>query len=141
MVTQQPIESHEVHCTRMLEHAEQMIAKGDRVQASEKLWGAAAHKVKQIALERDWPNQSHADGWSIVSHLGKQSGEERITLLFHIANDFHQNHYEDRLNIDEIARGLEHIRTLIALLDEAHGTLSDDLPMPDDRHYRRRHAE
>ena len=141
MVTQQPIESHAVHSARMLEHAAEMIAQGDRVQASEKIWGAAAHRVKQIAAEREWPNISHADGWSIIKHLENHTGNRRVSELFAIANDSHQNHYEDRLMIDELAKRLEDIRTLVELLDEAHRTLPDDLPMPADRHYRQRHAE
>ena len=47
MTTTEPIESHAVHSQRMLDHAVEMIAQGDRLQASEKIWGAAAHRVKQ----------------------------------------------------------------------------------------------
>ncbi len=140
MTTTEPIESHDVHSARMLEHAAEMIAEGDRVQASEKLWGAAAHRLKQTAAEREWPNISHADGWSIIHHLEKHTGDRRISQLFAVANDSHQNHYEDRLMIDELAKRLDDIRTLCSLLDSAHRTLPPDLPMPDDRHYRNRHG-
>ena len=34
-----PIEAHAVHSRRLLEHAAEMIAQGDRIQASEKIWG------------------------------------------------------------------------------------------------------
>lgn len=140
MTTTKPIESHAVHSARMLEHAADMIAQGDRVQASEKLWGAAAHRVKQIAADREWPNISHADGWSIIRHLQNHTGDRRISELFAIASDSHQNHYEDRLMLDELAERLESITELCSLLDEAHRTLPADLPMPDDRHYRNRHG-
>ena len=140
MTTTQPIESHAVHSARMLEHAAEMIAQGDRVQASEKIWGAAAHRLKQIAAERDWPNISHADGFSIARHLARESGIQDIRRLFAVASDSHQNHYEDRMSIDDLAERLEDIRTLCSLLDSAHRTLPPDLPMPDDRHYRNRHG-
>ena len=139
-MTTQPIESHEIHSRRMLDHAAEMIAQGDRVQASEKIWGAAAHKVKQIAAERGWPNISHADGHSIVRHIASESGEQDVRRLFGIASDTHQNHYEDRLSINELADRLNEIRILVLLLDEAHQTLPDDLPRPADRHYRDRHG-
>ena len=139
MTTLDPIESHAVHSRRMLEHAAEMIAQGDRLQASEKIWGAAAHRLKEIAQERGWPNKSHADGWAIIGHLADQSGEQRIDELFAIASDTHQNFYEDRYRLPTLARRLEQISTLLELLDEAHRTLPPDLPMPDDRHYRRRH--
>ena len=50
-MTTQPIESHEVHSARLLGHAREMLAKGDRLQASEKVWGAVAHGIKALAEE------------------------------------------------------------------------------------------
>ncbi|MCY4617990.1 MAG: PaREP1 family protein [Chloroflexi bacterium] len=140
MTTTEPIESHAVHSQRMLDHAAEMIEQGDRLQASEKIWGAAAHRVKQIAAERNWPNTSHTDGWSIIQYLRRQTGNRRIVDLFGSANDAHQNFYEDRMLLDGLTDKLEGTRELLALLDDAHRTLPSDLPMPDDRHYRNRHA-
>ena len=139
-MTTEPIESHAVHSRRMLDHAAEMIAQGDRVQASEKIWGAAAHRVKEIAAEREWPNSSHTDGFAIIQHLSNQFEDRRISELFAIASDTHQNFYEDRLSVDMLEERLESIAELLALLDEAHRTLPSDLPMPDDRHYRNRHG-
>ena len=139
-MTTEPIESHAVHSRRMLDHATEMIAQGDRVQASEKIWGAAAHRVKEIAAEREWPNSSHTDGFAIIQHLSNQFEDRRISELFAIASDTHQNFYEDRLSVDMLEERLESIAELLALLDEAHRTLPSDLPMPDDRHYRNRHG-
>lgn len=140
MTTTEPIESHAVHSRRMLEHAGEMIAQGDRLQTSEKIWGATAHRLKEIAEERGWPNRSHADGFAIIRYLAEQFRDERIDDLFGLASDTHQNFYEDRYMLPTLARRLEQIRTLLELLDEAHRTLPADLPMPDDRHYRRRHG-
>ena len=140
MTTTEPIESHAVHSRRMLDHAAEMLAQGDRLQASEKIWGAAAHRVKEIAAEREWPNSSHTDGWSIIHYLSRQIGDRRIFDLFGSANDAHQNFYEDRLSLDALAYKLDSITELLSLLDEAHRTLPSDLPMPDDRHYRNRHG-
>lgn len=140
MTSTEPIESYSLHSQRMLDHAAEMIAEGDRLQASEKIWGAAVHRVKQIAAERRWPNDSHTDGWSIIQHLRRQTGNRRISELFALANDAHQNYYEDRLPIDALQERLESITELLTLLDDAHQTLPADLPMPDDRHYRNRHG-
>ena len=140
MTTLDPIESHAVHSRRMLEHAAEMIAQGDRLQASEKIWGAAAHRLKEIAVERGWPYGSHADGTVIARHIARQTDMRNIAILFGFAVETHQNFYEDRMSTDELAERLEDIRRLLELLDEAHRTLSPDLPMPDDRHYRRRHG-
>ncbi len=139
MTTTEPIESHAVHSQRMLDHAAEMLEQGDRLQASEKIWGAAAHRLKEIAAEREWPNASHADGWAIVQYIADQSSDPQISALFAIASDTHQNFYEDRYSLATLRQRLDQIRALLALLDEAHRTLPTDLPMPDDRHYRNRH--
>ena len=47
--TTPPVETRIAHCRRLLEHAAELIAQGDRLQASEKLWGAAAHRIKALA--------------------------------------------------------------------------------------------
>jgi hypothetical protein len=139
MTTTGPIESHAIHSRRMLDHAAEMIAQGDRLQASEKIWGAAAHRLKEIATEREWPNDSHADGFAIIQYIGRHFGDRRIGQLFGLASDTHQNFYEDRLPVDELSDRLESIASLLDLLDEAHRTLPSDLPMPSERHYRSRH--
>ncbi len=135
-----PIETHAVHSRRLLEHAAEMIAQGDRIQASEKIWGAAAHSLKAIAQERAWPNDSHADGFAIVQHISDQIGEQEISDLFAIASDTHQNFYEDRYELNVLNRRLQAITRLVMLLDNAHQSLPQDLPMPDAPHYRRRHS-
>ena len=135
-----PIETRAVHSQRLLNHAAEMLAQGDRIQASEKFWGAAAHQVKAIAAARGWPNTSHTDGFSIVQHISRHVGNRQVGDLFGLASDTHQNFYEDRLSIDILQDRLAAITELIRLLDEADRTLPSDLSMPDDRHYRRRHA-
>ena len=140
MTTTSPIESHDIHSLRLLDHAAEALAEGDRLQTSEKIWGAAVHRIKQIAAERNWPNDSHTDGWSIIQYLRRQTGDRRIVDLFGVANDAHQNYYEDRLTLDGLADKIEATRELCELLDAAHESLPADLPMPDDRHYRNRHG-
>ena len=140
MTTTRPIESHAVHSRRLLDHAAEMLERGDRIQASEKIWGAAAHQVKAIADARNWPNTSHTDGYSIVGYLRRLTENRHISDLYAIASETHQNFYEDRLNVEMLQIRLESVTELIALLRGAHRTLPLDTPMPDDRHYRNRHS-
>ena len=140
MTTTQPIERHTDHSRRMLERAAEMIAQGDRLQASKQIWSAAAERLKEIAAERGWPYDSRADGTVIARHIARQAGNRRIALLFSVAVETRQNLYEDRMSTDELAERIEDIRTLLDLLDEARRTLPLDLPMPDDHHYRHRHG-
>ncbi len=141
MTTVDPIESHAVHSERMLDHAAKMIEQGDRLQASEKIWGAAAHRLKEIAVvERGWPYDSHADGTVIARHIAQQTDTRDIAIRFGFAVETHQNFYEDRMSLEELTERLGEISTLLELLDEARRALPPDLAMPDDRHYRRRHG-
>ena len=140
MTTTDPIESHTNHSREMLERAAEMIAQGDRLQASKQIWGAAAEQLKEIAVEREWPYDSRADGTVIARHIARQTDNRRIALLFSVAVETRQNFYEDHMSADELAERIEDIRVLLSLLDEAHRVLPLDLPMPDDRHYRRRHG-
>ena len=124
----------------VLDLAAKMVACGDRRQASEKIWGAAAHRLKEIAAERGWPYDGHIDGIAIARHIAKHADDRQIAILFGYAAATHQNFYEDRMSVVELEERLVDIRALLELLDEAHRTLPVDLPMPDDRHYRRRHG-
>ena len=134
----EPIESHTVHCERLLDHAAQMIAQGDRLQASEKIW-AAAHSLKAIAAARGWPYDYHPDGRVIARYLARQSGNREIANLFDIAEVAHRNFYKDQLSIQDLSEYLAEIRGALDLLNAAHLTLSPDLAPPTDSHYRRRH--
>ena len=135
-----PVETHIAHCRRLLEHAAEMIAQGDRLQASEKLWGAAAHRIKALAAARDWPHQSHADGRAIARHVANRSDRTQIGTLFMVAEGAHQNFYEDSWEDDDFTAALGDVRALIELLDAAERELPPNLEPPTGRHYRRRHG-
>ena len=44
---------------RLVRQAQEEFDTGDRLQASEKAWDAAAHAVKAIAESRGWNHNSH----------------------------------------------------------------------------------
>lgn len=124
-----PIEAHDELSRRLLEHAEAMIAEGDRLQASEKMWGAVAHKIKAIAAERGWPNRSHADTRAIVRHIAAQPGNRKISHLFRgVAEDAHRNFYDDTALIEDLAEDLAEIRELLELLDTVRSSLGSIEP-------------
>ena len=140
MTTTDPIERHTDHSRQMLDQAAELIAQGDRLQASKQIWGAAAERLREIAAERGWPYDSRADGTVIARHIARQTGKRDIAIRFGFAVETHQNLYEDRMSTDELAERIEDIHTLLDLLDEAHRALPPDLSMPGDRHYRQRHG-
>ena len=137
-MTTQPIESHEVHSARLLGHAREMLAKGDRLQASEKVWGAVAHGIKALAEERGWPYLIHQDAGVIATYVAQQVGNDDIETYFAAVENLHRNFYEDVWGLDVIERRLGVAEQLLALLSAANETMPRDMAMPTDRRYRNR---
>lgn len=135
-----PIEGHDVHCRQLLEHAAELIAQGDRRRASEQLWGAAAQRIETLAAARGWPFESRADGQVIAHYVANQVGNPQIRILFAVALGAEQNIYDDDWEDEQFAFALEHVRTLLDLLDAAERKLPPDLEPPTAKYYRRRHG-
>ena len=134
------IKGHDVHCRRLLEHAAELIAQGDRRQASEQLWGAAARRIEALAAARGWPYQGLADGRVIVHYVADHVENPWISTLFAVALDARQNVYDDDWEDEEFAFAIEEVGDLIDLLDAAERELPPDLGPPTARHYQRRHG-
>ena len=102
----------------MMEQAAPELAKGDRLQASDKGWSAASHAVKAIAEGRGWRHKSHADLFRVVRRLTAEMEQPEIRRLFDVANGLHINFYEGWLGDEDIAERLADVRLLLDMLDE-----------------------
>lgn len=81
------------------------FAGGDRLQGSEKLWGAAAHAILAVSRIRGWGIGSHSRLKENAGRLSAELGEPDISDDFQVAEKFHANFYHDyyddfRLNRD-----------------------------------------
>ena len=135
-----PIEAHAVHRDRLLDHARRMIEQGDRLQASEKIWGAVTYGLKAVTEERGWPYASHQDGYVLARHISLQTGNPAVFSKFRAASDVHQNFYEDRYSLEDLAMSLADAEELLLLLREAHEAMPPDTPLPSDARYLARHG-
>lgn len=134
------VEPHSVHRERMLRHADVMLDKGDRLQASEKIWGAVAHAVKQVARRRQWPNSSHEDLQDIARYLGWKGSyltatDGEINMRFTAAESWHSNFYSDTRSVPNIRAGLRNAERLVSLLTKLDETLPLNLAAPHGRDY------
>ena len=122
--------AHDEHSAALLAHAQEMIDKGDRLQASEKIWGAVAHKVKGIARRRGWGWNDHDGVRHVVTYFRNRTRNHELGTLLRSANDIHVNFYNDELQDQDLADGLADAKKLIALLDDADASVpeTDDLP-------------
>lgn len=101
---------------KYLEEAEGFLTKGDYVQASEKLWGAAAEMVKAVASKRGLELKSHRDLWGFVTRLDNERPELNLLKLFHVANSLHVNFYENWMTPEAVTKGAEAVKEFIEKL-------------------------
>jgi hypothetical protein len=103
---------------KYLEEANTLILKGDYVQASEKLWGAAAEIVKMVGAVRGVELKTHADLFQYVAKLKDELGDPELSRLFHVANSLHQNFYEGNQPPSFVTDGAEAVKQLAAKLEK-----------------------
>lgn len=103
---------------KYLKEAERFLAKGDSVQASEKLWGAAAEVVKALAAKRGVELRGHRDLWEFVDEMADEFDDPDIVKLFSIANALHQNFYEAWMPLGAVKKGAEAVRQLTEKLEK-----------------------
>ena len=119
MTTVAPIETHDVHSRRLIAHAEIELEKGDRLQASEKAWGAVAHRLKSIAEQRGWEYATHRHAYRIARQLADEMGDPQILVLFYVANGMHQNYYVDAESVESLRDQIAMVKELLAILESA----------------------
>jgi HEPN domain-containing protein len=107
-------EFHRDLAERFLREAEEFLAKGDYIQASEKAWGAAAQMVKVAAAKKGKELRSHGDVWRFVSEV---AGEDReLRRLWSRANSLHQNFYEGWMPPEDVRYAVEDVKQFVERL-------------------------
>ena len=101
---------------RLIRQADAELAAGDLLQASEKGWGAAAHAMKAIAIERGWRHDTHARLFGIADRLVAETSDYGFRALFRTASDAHKNFYEGSMTEEDVAASLADIQTLLEML-------------------------
>ena len=95
------------------------FAKGDDMQASEKLWGAAAHAVMAVAQQRGWPYGKHYALKVAVQRLAHECApdgdplSDALVSEFTTAESFHANFYHDFMEDFQIETGRPIVRRFV----------------------------
>ncbi|MDE2779575.1 MAG: hypothetical protein OXI91_07875 [Chloroflexota bacterium] len=119
---------------RLLEQASyELHTQGDRVQASDKASGAVAQAVKAIAEDRNWRHGSHNLRREIVGLIASEFDLPDLVNLQGIADQLHENYYEDRMSDVLVAYLLGQISQRIESLwiVREKGPDPDFIPSPD----------
>ena len=97
---------------------EELHQKGDTLQASEKIWGAAALALKSVAALRGWNHKSHPLLGDIAMQLRLEFGSIRLYHLFSSLESTHNNFYEHRWGEDQVEEHLNWVGEFVQQLDE-----------------------
>ena len=98
------------------------FAAGDRLQGSEKLYGAATQAVIAICQRRGWRYRSHRDMKNAVTNLAREQEDQFIITGFVTAENFHRNFFHDHMedyDIDAERPAVRHfVSRMLELLQE-----------------------
>ncbi len=89
----QETRQHALAAREFLEAADREFAMGDKLQGSEKLWGAACQAVIAIAQQRGWPHNSHSAMKDSVTRLAKEHDDPALQAGYAVAEKLHANFY------------------------------------------------
>ena len=110
-------DEHAAISRRFIQQASDELRKGDRIQASEKTWGALAHGVKAIAKERGWLHEGHHTLVSGGRHLGIEFGHPRLVLATDNADKLHRNFYNNYDDLPQIADIIDEVASVLPDLE------------------------
>ena len=96
------VREHREVAQEFLESADRYFAAGDKLQGSEKLWGAASHALIVIISERGWSGTRHRDMKNAAERLAAEYGDRGISEGYLAAEKFHRNFYHGFLEDYEI---------------------------------------
>ena len=112
------IEEHAQISRKFLVDAEIELAKGERLQAGEKIWGATAHALKAVGKQRDWNHEKHSNIFDIGEHLGREfDKEELFNRYLALADYVRRNFYENDRSEGSIRLALSDVEELVDELD------------------------
>jgi uncharacterized protein (UPF0332 family) len=114
-------ELHLKLCEKYMREAEELLARKDYTQASEKAWGAASQMVKALAAKEGKELRSHASLWEYVDELAERLRDAELRHLWGRANNLYQNFYESWMPPREVEFSVKDVKTLLEKLRMIYG--------------------
>ncbi len=111
------VEEHLRISRQFLRQAQAEFAQGDRLQASEKAWGAAAHAVKAVAQQRGWQHDGNRCLFQAIDRVYRETGDREIFVLFSTAISLYSNSHENWQTDDFVRDGIERVEVLLEMLE------------------------
>jgi hypothetical protein len=112
------VDYHSERSWHFLDLVDDEVQRGEPEEASNKLWGAAAHAIKAVAERRGWPHGAHSDLEETVLRLIDDEGAPPILYTYYgLANWFHSRFYGGPPAGNAIHHGKGEMTEFIRLLE------------------------
>ena len=109
---------HRERSRHFLDLVDDELERGELEEASNKIWGAAAHAIKAVAEQRGWPHYAHTLLEDAVKRLVYDEGAPRDLLIQYMtASSYHQRFYGQPPAPEFIRAGRELIAQFIQTLE------------------------
>ena len=105
---------------RLIQQAREELAAGDRLQATEKAWGALAQMLKAHGQQRGWLNLGgHRTVGHIAQHLESEYEEIDVLRAYVGADNGHRNFYDNEMSPPEIEGIITVVESVLPPLEGA----------------------
>ena len=104
---------------RFVAHAKDELRRGNRLQASEKVWGAANYALKAVAAQRGWRHGGQRNVFAIANQLAEETNRRSFREQLFVARAIHYNFYDNDLDEEDVNAGVDAVERYVADLDEA----------------------
>ena len=105
---------------RLIQQAPGELERGDRLQATEKIWGALAQLLKAHGQQRGWLNMgSHRTVGRIAQQLAAEYDNGRILNAYIAADNGHRNFYDNEMSPPEIEGIIAVVTSVLLDLERA----------------------
>jgi uncharacterized protein (UPF0332 family) len=112
------VDYHRERSRHFLSLVDDELTRGELEEASNKVWGAAAHAIKAVAERRGWQHHAHALLEEAVMRLVHEENAPRDLLIQYMtASAYHQRFYGSPPEAEYIRAGKELIAEFIQTLE------------------------
>ena len=118
MTTADTVAYHQERSHHFLNLVDDELARGELEEASNKVWGAAAHAIKAVAERRGWQHHAHALLEEAVMRLiQEENAPQHLFGQYMMASAYHQRFYGGAPLAAGIRYGKEVIAEFIQTLE------------------------
>ena len=110
------IQNHALTAQDFLTASDREFAAGDVLQASEKLWGAAAHAITAVAKQRGLEHGTHRTMINSARQIADEVEDERLRSGVLAAQHFHSNFYNGTMEPEDVEYGRPLVHRYVALM-------------------------